>query len=367
MALRRKAATMFGARRGETNPAASNPRRSSARVSGPALAVTLLLAVPGVAGAQITDQVAAADAAFQEASRLMAEGKTEEACPKFAASHRLDPGFGAVYNLGSCYKALGKTASAWAAYREAEILARKHHETERETRARTRAAELAPSLVKLRVTLASPQPGVSISRDGTAFDAALLDLEIPVDPGEHTVTATAPGKRPWTTTVDVRAPGTTVVVEIPALRDMESPKIGGPRLDGAPAGGGGLGAQRGAAIGAAGLGVAGIALGTAFGVAALSRWGEARRGHCDAENRCDDAGLSLHRDASTMAHVSTAGFVAGGAGLVGAAVLWLTASPRSAADPGGDDARAARKTGILREVTPVVGSTFGGLSISGSF
>src|SRR4051794_22399233 len=76
----------------------------------------LMFASPAVARAQTTDQTAAADAAFQEGTRLMAEGKIKEACPKLAASHHLDPSYGAVYNLGRCYEALGKTASAWAAF-----------------------------------------------------------------------------------------------------------------------------------------------------------------------------------------------------------------------------------------------------------
>lgn len=321
-----------------------------------ALLAALLLACPGVARAQSTDQTAAADVAFQEANRLMAQGRAAEACPKFAVSHKLDPGYGAVFNLGTCYKALGRTASAWAAFREAEALARKHGETDREAKARQRVAELTPGLMKLRVVIARAAPGLVIQRDDLTLEPALWDLPIPVDPGEHTLSASAPGKRRWTTTVTLREPGSSVVIEVPELGDDVSSKGGAPGVaPGAPASPSGMGTQRVTALGLGGIGVAGLAVGTVLGALALSKWGEAKDGHCDAANACDDRGLALHAEAMTMAHVSTAGFVVGGVGLAAATVVWLTAP-----------AMREEKTGQLR-VAPLVGTRGGGIAITGSF
>jgi hypothetical protein len=326
-----------------------------------ALLAAALLASPGAALGQTTDQSAAAEAAFREGNRLMAEGKPEEACPKFAASHRLDPSFGAVYNLGNCYEDIGKTASAWAAFREAGEIAARRKESERADKAKKRAAALDPKLVKLRVVAESPPPGLVIERDDVTLDPGLWDIELPVDPGSHKITAKAPGKAPWTSTVTLTEQGKTSVVRVPPLADSAAPaSVAGtpPRAataDSRAAGAPGMPVQRVVAAGALGLGVSGLAVGTAFGVLALSKWGEAKNGHCDASNACDDRGISLQQDARTMAHVSTAGFVVGGVSVVTAAVLWLTAP-----SPGG-------KTGYLPNVAPVVGAGSGGVVLTGSF
>lgn len=88
-----------------------------------------------------------------------------------------------------------------------------------------------------------------------------------------------------------------------------------------------LGALRVTGIVAAGVGVVGLGLGTAFGLRALSKddlaYGE---GHCD-ETRCDPIGSQARRDALDSATVSTVSFVAGGLLLVGGVAMYLL-SPR---------------------------------------
>src|SRR5579883_326916 len=61
---------------------------------------------------------ATAEALFNEGKRLMNERKFGEACPKFLASQKLDPGVGTQLNLAVCYEANGQTASAWATFKE---------------------------------------------------------------------------------------------------------------------------------------------------------------------------------------------------------------------------------------------------------
>src|SRR5258706_15050741 len=85
---------------------------------------------------------AAAEGLFGDARRLMADGKFAEACPKLEASQRLDPGVGALLNLGDCYEQYGRTASAWVEVREAASAARAGGSTDREAVARGRATAL---------------------------------------------------------------------------------------------------------------------------------------------------------------------------------------------------------------------------------
>jgi hypothetical protein len=52
---------------------------------------------------------------------------------------------------------------------------------------------------------------------------------------------------------------------------------------------------------------------------------------CPAPACADQNGVDLWHDAQTAGNVSTVAFIVGGVGLAGAAVLWLTAKPGTAA------------------------------------
>ena len=66
---------------------------------------------------------------------------------------------------------------------------------------------LAPKLVHLTITLApgARVPGLEIKRDGQLVSNAELGIDVPIDPGPHTVEASAPGLI-WTRTADLSAP-----------------------------------------------------------------------------------------------------------------------------------------------------------------
>jgi hypothetical protein len=90
----------------------------------------------------------------------------------------------------------------------------------------------------------------------------------------------------------------------------------------------GVSSQRVAAIIVGSIGVAGVGLGSAFGMLALSEKSNAED-VCPAARCQTQAGVNKWNHAKSTGIVSTVAFVIGGAGLAGAATLWFTASPIS--------------------------------------
>lgn len=281
---------------------------------------------------------AAAEALFNEGRALMAKNAFSQACPKFEASEQLDPGLGTLLNLAECYEKLGKTASAWAEYREAIPLARASGSKIREDLAteRAQALEARLSTLTIRAMGNKDSAALEIRRDGVPVQAAELGSAIPVDPGPHTVEASAPGKKKWTSTLQVVADATKLAVEVPALAPdaaaSSSPGAapgGSPVPEPTPSDTGSATAhpgsgQRTVALVLGAAGVVGVGLGTVFGLQARSDWSEAKS-HCPSYPYCDDRGVELHSSAASKATLSTVAFIAGGAALAVGTVLWFSA------------------------------------------
>src|SRR5258706_2410779 len=167
----------------------------------------------------------AAVSLFDEAGRLVAEGDLGRACPKYAESYRLDPQLGALLHLADCYERAGKLASAWSSFRDASELARQRGDA-RAKIATEHAAALEPTLPRLKLLLGpDAASGVQVQSDGKPVGAAALGGFIAVDPGEHSVEASAPAHHSWQARVNVRA-GQEVVLEIPALAPLAPPEPG---------------------------------------------------------------------------------------------------------------------------------------------
>jgi serine/threonine-protein kinase len=139
--------------------------------------------------------------------------------------------------------------------------------------------------------------------------------------------ASAPGKRQWSTTVDIAGDAAKVSVAVPILPEDSAaapPPASGsgsaPPPDQSRPGG----TQRTIAIAAGVGGIVGIGIGTFFGLKAGSTWNDAKS-HCSPYPHCGPEGAKLSDDASSQATISTIGFVVGGVALAAGAVLWFTA------------------------------------------
>ena len=167
---------------------------------------------------------ATATAAYKQAEELAKQGKLADACPLYEASYHADPKLGALLHAADCQEKIGHTATAWAEFTDAIELAGKQNDPRVDV-ARRRAAALEPKLARLH--LAPPKqliPGLVVKRDGADI-TVLVGTDIPLDPGDHAIVASAPGYQDWTKTVSVTTPG-KVEIEIPVLdkQVVEAPK-----------------------------------------------------------------------------------------------------------------------------------------------
>jgi hypothetical protein len=214
-----KQSRFIGVRRRHEERQRMQPEMTARALSG-VVAMTLALAATARADEGQQKQ-AAAEALFRDGRRLMGEGKLDEACPKFVAAEKLEATVGTALNIGDCFEKAGKLASAWAGFDEARSLAKRAGDTARAGEAERRMKVLEDRLPKL--LLAAPTEGVpagtDIRLDGQTIDPAVLGTAVPVDPGTHTIEASAPGKQPWKTTTTIEAKPGTTSVPVPVLQD----------------------------------------------------------------------------------------------------------------------------------------------------
>jgi len=304
-----------------------------------------------------TQRKAAAEVLFVEGTKLLHEQSYDAACRRFEQSQALDPGVGTLLYLGQCYEGLGRPASAWAIYREAESAANAARQPARAQVALERASQLEPSLARLTVQVGeSPPSGFELTINGKRIDAALFGVAFPIDPGRYELVARAFGRTPWSSSIDVQA-AQQRSVQVPALdvaRDVQALPPTDPYAPAAPAGGiaeasATLSPRQRAAIIVGAGGVTAIAAGVVMGLVAQGKDDDAQQ-NCRGE-RCwtpDAAALNESaRDWATGANIS---FIIGGLALAtgGALYFWPQKSSAAARSmPLDVSARVGTQGGIL--------------------
>lgn len=207
----------------------------------------LLVAVPTealaaphrlVADTAAGENATIASALFEEGRKLVAAGKYEEACPKFAESQRLVPAGGTILNLAVCHEKSGKKALALTEYEEALAVATRENRKERISFAKKQMVALEPLLAKVTVELAADDasaPGLDVRVDGVALPRAAFGVPFKVDAGPHVVTAQADKKREFRGEFSLAAKETKAITVAlsPAVPDPppEPPKVDPPKVD----------------------------------------------------------------------------------------------------------------------------------------
>lgn len=334
-------------RRGRT----AHEMRGAHRWAPVALLLTLCATLATWSGTALAGDKAMAESLFLAGKKLMEQGKLDEACPKFAESMRIEPAVGALLNLALCHERQGKTASAWAEYKQAATMAKAEGQMDRVEGALELASKLEPTLSRLTIEAPTPRTGMKVLRDGQEIGGGALGVAVAVDPGDHAIEASAPGHAPWSTTVTVGPKGDHQTVAVPLLQPADEPDDDGD--------GDGSALHYGLAAAVTGVSLVGLVLGSVFGAQASSKWDDAQTQCPEAPAYCDAAGVKLSEDAEDAATVSTVGFVLGTAALIGAVVLWITA-------PGTPD-QASDEAATAVRVLPMVSDQAGGLWLGGSF
>lgn len=329
------------------------------------------------ADAAVTTKKSLADALFQEAQTLMDAGKHAEACPKLVESQNLDPSGGTLLHLAMCREGEGKTASAYALYKDALTQARRDGRKDRETYAESRLRALEPTLSRLTIEVAPPvaaTPGLEIALDGQAVPRLAWGTRLAVDPGEHVVRATAPGSSPHEERVRVGASADARTVKILSLEPLapadgqagaratssaaapssqpdsrQKPPIDASRTD---EGSG----QRALGLVLVGAGLAVTGAGAYFGVRALALKGESDA-LCPAADACRPGGAQAMDQANGAARFANVLIPVGAVAAAVGGYIFFSA-PK---------ATSSRARGASLRVAPAVAPAGAALHVSGRF
>lgn len=268
-------------------------------------------------------------ALFAEGQKAMEARDYATACPRFEESYKVSGVAGALLNWADCEEARGRLATALDLWKQGE--AKVVRDAERAEFVARRIATLDPRVPRLEVVAPSPPPAeLRVEIDGRVVSAS--SGAIPLDPGKHTLRASAKGMLPEDHTfelapaevkrlpLDGKPAAAAPVASASASATATAPPI-------APAG-----------AGMSGLSIAGWALGAA-GVAGLIGFGVTGGLVLDA---CGDLNpCKGDRDAVGSLNVANGVLLGVGlAGLAGGATLLLLGSRAPAAGAPGTGAGA---------------------------
>lgn len=188
---------------------------------------------------KLTDeQRAEAEKLFADGRKLMTDKKKlNEACDTLAKSYEIQKRGDTLLNLAECHRRQGKTATAWREFDEAIKYAKEVQFTEAIETAERLRDQLAVGLSQLQVDVPVPTPEpeeLVVILDGKPLPSIQWGDPLFVDPGLHTVSATAKGYVSFDSSADVKegAGRTTITVRLEKI--PEPPKPPPPKVEPKP-------------------------------------------------------------------------------------------------------------------------------------
>jgi hypothetical protein len=249
-----------------------------------------------------------ADQLFRAGEKKFDSGNYAGACADFSESLKLGPKLGTLLNLALCHETVGKPVTAWHEFSHAAAWAAQNNQRDRHDFAIQHARALEPKLPRVALQLPADHAISGLDLDGEPVPEHRWYLPLYLDPGEHRLGITAPGKQRTTVAFRVTASPGDQFVYVPRLPDevppppAQKPACASPHVD----------ATR-RLLGLAGLGVGatGAIVGTTFGALAIA--GDER-----------DPGVRDHATVATVAFITGAAFAA-----IGGWFLWTSTPAKS--------------------------------------
>ena len=158
-----------------------------------------------------------AERLFKEAAQHFDAGRTDAACDTFSESLRLAAKLGTLLNLALCHETQGRVATAWNEFLHGAAWAAQNGQKDRQQFAHEHAIALEPKLPRLLLRLPEAPFVTEIEIDGEPLPEPTWALPHYLDPGAHTVAASAPGKRRASMSITVTPGPSLLIVDIPLL------------------------------------------------------------------------------------------------------------------------------------------------------
>jgi hypothetical protein len=244
-----------------------------------------LLGIPGAAFGQTDEQRAGARTLATEGALAFNEGRFKDAVDLFNRAESLVHAPPHLLFIARAHAKLGQFVKArenyWKIIREQLSPSAPQAFRDAQVAAEEERKQVEPHVGRLLVKVEGAQDAkdLAVTVDGQPFSSVLLGVPQPIDPGEHTVTATAAGFKAVPAKVTIKDAGFgSVVVRMEVDNSAPAPGpapaepaaaevavVGAPAAT--PADSGPAKSNNGLRIGsyvALGVGVAGVALGTVF-------------------------------------------------------------------------------------------------------
>jgi hypothetical protein len=311
-------------------------------------ALCLAFAVP--ASAQDPADLRKARAQFQRGIELEQAGNWSEAIQQFREVGQVRMTPQVRFHIAFCEEGLGRLVTALGGY---ELALAEADAVGADFRAEveTSIGKLRERIPKLFIERGTNAEAALVQIDGIDLGASSVGVEVPLDPGPHTVTASAPGYKPFSQTADLRereVTNVTLVLEPepvpvrplgPAGPDQPPPPPPPNRTIPYIVGG----------IGAGSL----IAGGVFFALRQTTL--ETLEENCPDRLRCDSSNKDAYERLKVYSVVAP---VAAGVGIaaLGAATTLILLEKKPGQGP---------QKGVV--VTPVAPGSFAGVSVSGRF
>jgi hypothetical protein len=294
----------------------------------------LVLGVTNLVRAQSeVPSTAPAEALFREGRSAMKRGDYDLACSKFEDSQRQAPALGTLLNLALCQESRGKLGRAASLF--GEFLERAPPDDDRRELVERHANELRPRVPVLILGSGTcKSEGCSVALDGKTVALGPTSTSLPVDPGEHVLLVSAPGRpvrevrvqlSEGQSLVETLRPGAAETLHrgtIPAAVPRAArPAPGSDRSQSEAQ------PQRTTAYVVGSLGAASLAASLVTGGLALARWRTVEQ-HCSGDTCNSPGALSANSEGRTFSVISTITFASGVLGLGAGTYLYLSADAR---------------------------------------